>query len=317
MEKLTNIVHSFKGKRIGVIGDLMLDQFIFGQADRISPEAPVPIVLFSKEVYILGGAANTANNIASLGGEVFLVGVIGKDVAGENLLKQLNLSGINRQGVIVLEEKSTTQKIRVVAQGQHIVRIDKEQVGLINRSIEKKVIDIVDSQIKNWDMVVISDYNKGFVTKKLVADIIKLAKKYNKKIIADIKPANSQYFKNIFLLTPNQKEAFLISGAQDVKIAGKIIQKKMHCNVLVKQGSGGMTLFEKDNVSSFPTLAKEVFDVSGAGDTVLATMSLAICSGASLKQAVIIANHAAGISVAKVGTAIVLPEELIKDLEHE
>ncbi len=317
MKKLINIVDNFKGKKIGVIGDLMLDQFIFGQAERISPEAPVPIVLFSEEIYALGGAANTANNIASLGGEVFLVGALGQDYAGDQLFLKLKLNGINEKGVIILKEKNTTQKIRVVAQGQHIVRIDKEQAHLINKATEKKAIDIIESQIKKWDMVVISDYNKGFVTKDLVAKIIRLAKKYNKKIIADIKPNNARYFKDIFLLVPNQKEAFLISESFDVKTAGKIIQKKLNCNVLIKQGAQGMTLFEGGEVFSFPTLAKEVFDVSGAGDTVLAVMALAMSSGVNLKDSAIIANCAAGISVAKVGTAVVLPEELKKNLLNE
>lgn len=317
MQKLINIVDNFKGKKIGVIGDLMLDRFVFGKSERISPEAPVPVVLFSKEICALGGAANTANNIASLGGDAFLIGVLGKDSASDHFSKQLKLSGIGDQGIVMLKERSTTEKIRVVAQGQHIVRIDREQTYSVSKETEKKIINAIESHIKKWDIIVVSDYSKGLITKSMVSHIIALAKKYKKRIIADIKPDHLSYFKDIFLLTPNQKEVFLMSGAKDVKKAGKIIQKKIHCNVLVTQGGEGMTLFENDAISSFPAKAKEVFDVSGAGDTVLAVMSLALCSGANLKEAAMIANHAAGICVAKVGTTTVLPEELKRDLLND
>lgn len=314
MPKLTDIVDNFKGKKIGIIGDLMLDQFIFGHAERMSPEAPVPVVLFSKEIFTLGGAANVAHNITSLGGSATLVGVVGKDDAGSNFLSELKFRGMDIDGIISLEERKTTQKVRVVAQGQHIVRIDREQTDLIGRETENKVIAIIEAQIKTWDMVVVSDYNKGFVTKNIIAGIIKLAKKHKKRIVADVKPVNLRYFKNIFLLVPNQKEALEMSGTKDVKSAGKIIQKKIHSNVLLKQGADGMTLFEGGVCANFPAKAKEVFDVSGAGDTVLAAVSLGLCSGANLKQSAEIANHAAGISVAKVGTAVVLPGELKRDL---
>ncbi len=311
-EKIARIIDNFKGKKIGVIGDLMLDQFIFGDTERLSPEAPVPVVVFSKEIYTLGGAANTAHNIASLGGDVFLVGVIGKDTGGSQVLKQLK--NIGSKGVVVLKDRQTTHKTRIVSQGQHIVRLDKEQSSAISKEAEKKIISVISANIKNWDIVLISDYNKGVVTPNVIANILKLAKKNGKKVIADVKPANAQYFKNVFLLVPNQKEAFLISGSSDAKTAGKIIQKNLQCNVLVKQGADGMTLFENNKTTSFPAKAKEVFDVSGAGDTVLATLSLALCAGADLKEAAMIANHAAGISVGKVGTATVLPEELKEDL---
>ncbi len=314
MQKLIDIVDNFKGKKIGVIGDLMLDQFIFGNVERISPEAPVPVVLFSKELYILGGAANTANNITSLGGEVALVGVVGEDAAANHFFEQLKASGINGEGIVTVKNKSTTQKIRIVAQGQHIVRVDKEEVELISKEVESQVLATLEAQIKTWDMVVVSDYNKGFLTENLILNIIALAKKHGKRVVADIKPNHLPYFENVFLVVPNQKEAFLMSGVKEVAVAGKILQEKLHANVLLKQASEGMTLFEGDEVSSFATRAKEVFDVSGAGDTVLATLSLALCAGATLKEAAIIANHAAGISVAKVGTAVVLPEELKRDL---
>lgn len=295
----------------------MLDQFVFGQVERMSPEAPVPVVLFSKEIYTLGGAANVANNIASLGGDVSLVGTLGEDVARAHFFECLKVGGISGRGIITLKGKKTTQKTRVVAQGQHIVRIDKEEIEMTDKKTESKVISFLESEIKKWDIVVVSDYNKGFITERLVAKIIALAKKHKKRIIADVKPDNLLYFKGIFLLTPNQKEAFLMAGVKDVELAGKVIQENVGANVLLKQGVDGMTLFEDGNTYRLPAKAKEVFDVSGAGDTVLATMALALSSGANLKEAATIANHAAGISVGKVGTAVVLPEELKEDLYND
>lgn len=317
MEKLIEIIDNFKGKKIGVIGDLILDQFIFGEVKRISPEAPIPVVLVDKEIYRLGGAANTANNIIASGGNVFLVGAIGKDIAGERFLSQLKVNDIDTKGIVILPNKMTTQKARIIAGTQQVVRVDREKTDYLNKEVEQKVINLISSYIKEWDALVITDYGKGFVTKSLVQEIINLCKKHGKFIIGDTKPKHASYFKNITLLTPNQKEAFEISGAKDVETAGKIIQEQLNCNVLITRGAAGMTLFENNKIINLPVKAKEVFDVVGAGDTVAAIISLTLASGANLKEAAIIANHAAGIVVAKQGTAIVSFEELIKDLKSD
>lgn len=319
-EKLIKIINNFKGKKIGVIGDLILDQFVWGDVERISPEAPIPVVLINKETYVLGGAANTANNIIAAGGNAFLVGAIGKDVAGRRFLHQLEINNINRKGVVILQDRTTTQKTRIVAQNQQIVRIDREKINKLNKEQEERVIKFISSYLKEWDILVITDYGKGFITKNLISSIKWLAQKYHKPIIGDIKPAvHIPYFRNITLLTPNQKEAFEISGTKDVTIMGKIIQKQLKCNVLITRGAEGMILFEGNEVVSFSAKAKEVFDVVGAGDTVVAFISLSLASGASLKEAVIIANHAASLVVGKKGTAIVSFAELINDLKknHE
>lgn len=317
MKKLIEIVNNFKGKRIGVIGDLMIDYFIWGNSERISPEAPVPIVFVTKESFRPGGAANTANNIAALGGNVSIIGLVNNDIPGRQLAKLLEKKGIDTTGLFEDRNRPTVQKIRVIVRGQQIVRIDKEKKDYINKRQEKQTIDFIASQIKDYDGLVISDYAKGFITKNLMQEIINLSKKYKKFIISDTKPKHACYFKDITLLSPNYKEAIQIAKTEDLQKAGKIIQEQLNCNVLITQGSQGMTLFENNEVRYFPTKAKEVFDVVGAGDTVIAALSLALASGANLGQSVVIANYAAGIAVSKIGTAVVFSEELKKKLKND
>ena len=315
-KELIKIIDNFKGKKIGVIGDLMLDQFIWGDVERISPEAPVPVVFVERESFIPGGAGNTANNIAALGGKTFIVGLAGEDLAGQKLEKELKKRRINTKGILKSNKKPTTQKIRVIARNQQVVRIDKENCNDIIKKTERKTINFISSQIQNWDGLVISNYAKGFITENLVQEIISLSKKHQKFIIVDTKPKQAFYFKDVFLLTPNLREAKEISGKESLEEAGKAIQEKLNCNVLITQAAEGMTLFEKDKIKHFPAKAKEVFDVSGAGDTVVGILALSLASGANLEEAAIIANHGAGIVVGKIGTAVVSPQELKKDLEN-
>lgn len=315
MEKSIKIIDNFKGKKIGVIGDLMLDQFISGSVERISPEAPIPVVSVTKENFMPGGAANTANNIASLGGSVFLVGTVGKDPARDILYKLLKAIGINIDGVFSVSGKPTIQKTRITSIGQQIVRLDKEIIGYIDKKIEKKAIDFIHNNIKNWDALVISDYGKGFVTPNLALAVVTIVKKYEKPIIVDTKKfSHAPFFKGVTLITPNLHEAKKITGLEDLEIMGRTIQKNLNCNVLITQGAGGMTLFEKNKMKHFPAQKREVFDVSGAGDTVVAAFILSLAAGASFEQSTIISNHAAGVAVGKIGTAVVLQEELKKDL---
>ncbi len=316
MEKIIKIIDNFKGKRIGVIGDLMLDYFIWGDVKRISAEAPVPVVLTKKESFRPGGAANTANNIAALGGDVLIIGVVGDDMPGKQLVQELKKRKINVSGILKDKNRPTIQKTRIIAQGQQIIRVDKEKNSNIGRRQEEKTINFIKSQIEKLDGLAISDYVKGFVTKNIAREIINLAREYKKPIIGDTKPKKASYFKNITVLCPNSEEAIEISGIKDIKKTGRKIQKQLNCNVLITQGSQGMTLFEGNKIKHFPIKAKEVFDVVGAGDTVTAVISLALTSGANLKEAVLIANYAAGISVGKIGTAVVSPEELKKELKN-
>ena len=317
LDKLIKIVNSFKDRKIGVIGDLMLDQYVFGDTDRVSPEAPVPVVLVKKENFVPGGAGNTANNIAVLGGKVYIVGIIGRDTAGQRLEEELQKRGVNTQGVIKDSRSPTIQKTRVISRGQHIVRIDKENYSEPTADEENKAIDFISANIRKWDALVFSDYAKGFLSKNLIQEIIDLAKKYNKFVIADTKPKQAFYFRGVSLVSPNLKEAKEFSGEEILERVGGEIQKKLDCNVLITQGADGMTLFEGKRIKHFSAKAKEVFDVSGAGDTVVGAFALAQAAGADLETAAIIANQAAGVAVSKVGTAIVSLEELRKNLMIE
>ena len=314
--KKLSIIDKFKQKKIGVIGDLMLDQFIWGDVERISPEAPIPVVFVKKETFVPGGAGNTANNIAALGGDVYVVGLVGSDLAAEQLIQEFKKREINIAGILKDKNRPTIQKIRVVARGQQVVRVDKEKSDCINSQQEREVLDFIASNIKNWDGLVISDYTKGFITKNLTQEIISLAREYDKFIIGDTKPKHISFFKNISLITPNYKEAKEITGKESLEEAGKAIQEQLNCNVLITQGSQGMTLFENNKIKQFPARAREVFDVSGAGDTVVGALALALASGANFEEAAIIANHAAGITVGKIGTTTVSPEELKDSLKN-
>ena len=314
-EKILNIIEKFKDKKIGVIGDLMLDQFIWGDVERISPEAPVPVVFVEKESFVPGGAGNTANNIAALGGETFIIGLRGEDIAGQKLEKEFQKRGINTQGIIKSSKNPTIQKIRVIARGQHVVRIDKENHDNLSDEEKNRVIDFISSHIKDWNNLVISNYAKGFITEDLAKEIISLAKKYQKFIISDTKPKQAFYFKDVSLITPNFKEAKEITKKENLEEAGKEIQEKLNCNVLITRGAEGMTLFEGEKIKHFPARVKEVFDVSGAGDTVVGAFALAQAAGANLETAAVIANQAAGIVVGKVGTATVSLRELEKNLK--
>jgi len=313
---LNKIVDNFKGKKIGIVGDLILDKYIFGDVDRISPEAPIPVVLVSDEFSTPGGAGNVANNIAALGGKVYISGLLGKDEAGEQLLEEFSKRGIDTTGLIQNNQKRTTQKMRIIARGQHLVRIDKENNDYIDKYTEDRIVNFIKENVDSWDALAISDYAKGLVTKTMVQKIINISNGHNKYIIGDTKPIHAPYFKNVYLLTPNLKEAREITGMTDIKKAGKKIQKLLNCNVLITQGAQGMTLFEGNKISHFPAKDKEVFDVTGAGDTVLASITLSLASGANLENATIIANHAAGIVVGKVGTATVSIKELKDDLKN-
>lgn len=315
-EHLLKFAGKFKKAKIGVIGDLMLDRYILGEVNRISPEASVPVLTMEKEFFAPGGAGNVAANIAALGGKVFVAGVIGKDEAGNVLIKQLEARKIGTTGVVKIANGLTTQKTRVVTQNQQLIRIDKENNSNIPAGIEEKLINFISKNIQNWDGLIISDYAKGVVCRKLTQSAINLAKRHKKPVIGDAKPKNARYFKNISVLAPNHKEATEMAGITDIKKAGKIIRKKLNCDVLITQGPQGMTLFEKNKIEKFSPKAKEVFDVVGAGDTVTAVLALCLASGFDLRAATILANRAAGIVVGKKGTSTVSPKELADDLKN-
>jgi len=320
--ELINIIEKFKNKKILVIGDIMLDKYIWGEVSRISPEAPVQVVNVYKESYTPGGAANVANNIATLNSNVFMVGIVGNDTTKDKLIIELKKRNIDTSGLITDENKRTIRKVRVFGRSQQLLRFDYEKKGYINTETENNIFDFVSKKIDEIDAVVVSDYAKGVITKNLMEQLIELCNKKNKIIVVDPKPKHKAFYKNSTLVSPNHTEAHKMinysEGAEaDIEKTGKLLLEELHSNVLITMGEKGMTLFEKNGkITHIPTFAKEVYDIVGAGDTSVATLTLALASGASFEQAAIIANHAAGITVGKIGTSTVSIEELKKSIEN-
>ncbi|PKM92944.1 MAG: D-glycero-beta-D-manno-heptose-7-phosphate kinase [Elusimicrobia bacterium HGW-Elusimicrobia-4] len=320
---LKDILEKFPKAKVLIVGDLILDRFVYGESKRISPEAPVPVVEVKHERYQLGGAGNVANNIISLGGSVSIAGIVGNDYSAEILLKELNKKNIDIGGIFTDSTIKTSIKTRVIAGHQQVVRFDRETVRELSPSMTEKIMQFINKKIPEVDAVLISDYGKGVVTQKIISEIIRLTKKYKKLVTVDPKIEHFSRYKFVDCLTPNIYEAMNGAGVSklknenDLKNLGRKILKKLKCrSVIITRGENGMTLFEKEKISHIPTTAKEVFDVTGAGDTVIAVLTLALSCGASLTEASKIANYAAGIVVGKLGTATVSKEELKKSVAH-
>jgi rfaE bifunctional protein kinase chain/domain len=318
---MKDIFNKFGKTGVLVIGDLMVDQYIWGKVRRISPEAPVPVVEVTKEELLLGGAANVAHNILSLGGKVFIAGAIGRDNTGKILINKLSERGFNTDGIVIDGSRPTTVKTRVIAHSQQVVRFDKEVRADISRTTLSLVLDYVSSCLPEIKGIIISDYCKGIITRSLIRKLLELTRS-KVFIAADPKIGHFDYYKGLSLITPNINEASFGSGIDitDEKTlisAGRALLKKLQCKaVIITRGDEGMTLFEKNGaVTNIPTCAREVYDVSGAGDTVIAALTLCHAAGADLKDAAIIANHAAGVVVAKVGTAVATKQEILKSMK--
>jgi len=308
-----------------VIGDLMIDEFIYGRAERISPEAPVPVVKVDDKRYRLGGAANVLNNIHALNGTGFLCGFVGNDEMGSTFTKEIKHLGIDTSGIIIERDRKTTVKTRIIAdQRQQIVRYDQEERKEITHSSKKKILSYLKDKFSGVNALIISDYEKGVISTALLKEVLPLAKR--KRLITCVdhpKFNNHTSYKNrVNIITPNKKEAARVSGIEieskrDVVKIGKKLLNDLACDaVLITRGEEGMTLFErrKNRVTHIPTKAKEVYDVTGAGDTVIAALTMALAVGASYEEAARISNHAAGIVVSKLGTATVTPKELINSI---
>ncbi|HAM39058.1 MAG: hypothetical protein A2474_00850 [Elusimicrobia bacterium RIFOXYC2_FULL_34_12] len=316
------ILDKFSKAKVLIIGDLILDRFIRGEARRVSPEAPVPVVEVKTESYCLGGAGNVANNIVALGGNVLISGIIGDDYTAEVLLKELWNKNINTDGIFKDKTIETSIKTRIIAVHQQVVRFDKETVRELSPANTKKILGFLNDKISNCDAILISDYGKGVITQKIIQGIIKLARKHKKIVTVDPKIEHFIRYKYVDCLTPNIYEAMggmhitRLKNKNGINELGKSILKKLKCrSVLITQGENGMTLFEQSKIFHIPTAAKEVFDVTGAGDTVIAVLTLALASGLSLSDSARIANYAAGIVVGKLGTATISQKELSKALK--
>ena len=312
------LITRFKKARILVIGDFILDQFIWGSVDRISPEAPVPVVNVKRQSYMPGGSLNVANNIHTLGGTVYPCGVIGRDIEGRMLLKVIRREGIETGGIVQDSQRPTALKTRVIAHSQQVVRFDKENSEDVSADIIRKIIKFLRQQISRADVLIVEDYGKGVIQPSLLKEIVKLAKKFQKPVLVDPKEKNFSYYSGLSVVTPNRKEAYSAfqlgfhrKPASLDEVGEGLLKFWKAQAVLVTLGEDGMALYEKNGkVTRVPTAAQEVFDVSGAGDTVIGTLSLALAAGANMRQASKLANIAAGVVVAKLGTATVSSEEL-------
>lgn len=318
-EKLSRYLDKFPDACILVVGDIIMDEYIWGDVSRISPEAPVPVVEVQNQTKMLGGAANVLNNIISLGGRAILCGVIGDDSTGREILEWMKPWGLSTDGIVMERQRPTSIKTRIIAHNQQVVRFDRESRNGIEDESTDKILRIVGDHHGEIGAVVVADYGKGVVSEALMKGLGALLKDTNIPLAVDPKIGNFNCYQGIDVITPNHHEAGAfsrveITDEETLIRAGRQMLDELGCGtVLVTQGKEGMTLFEKTGeISHIPTVAKKVYDVTGAGDTVISTFCLGLASGMDVKSAAVISNFAAGIVVAEVGTTTVKVEELRK-----
>ncbi|HKP84502.1 MAG TPA: D-glycero-beta-D-manno-heptose-7-phosphate kinase [Blastocatellia bacterium] len=320
-ERAEELTREFEGKRIIVLGDLMLDEFIWGRVRRISPEAPVPVVEVDRQSLALGGAGNVVSNLVALGARPTPVGIVGDDADAERLRSRFRGLGLSVDGLVVDAARPTTLKTRIIAHNQQVVRADRESRAPVSAEIEAEVVMRFQNELERADGVVVSDYNKGLLTARALAGTLKPARERNLTVCLDPKMRNFASYQPVTVITPNHQEAaeaagIMIEDEKSLVEAGRRLLGSVDCRaVLVTRGEEGMTLFtDGGEVTHIPTVAREVYDVTGAGDTVIATLALALRAGASFAEAAVLANHAAGCVVGKVGTATVTRDELLRTI---
>ena len=316
-QEMISLISKFNSARLMVIGDLMVDEYIWGSVSRISPEAPVPVVSVTSESLRLGGAGNVVNNIHSLGGKVLIGGIVGNDEMGRKIVQDLHKMGIETKGIVVEPDWITTVKTRIIAQNQQVVRYDREIVRPIRPEALQKILSLLEDRINGLDAVLISDYGKGVVCPDLVERVRSLALGAGKIISVDPKVKNFPLFQKVTIITPNHHEAGQAAGRwiqseEDLMQVGRQLLEQLQTKaILITRGERGMTLFQDTGeITNIPTMAQEVFDVTGAGDTVISVLTMALAVGADPKQAALLSNYAAGIVVGEVGTATLKSSEL-------
>jgi D-glycero-beta-D-manno-heptose-7-phosphate kinase len=322
-EVLIQAVPRFHSECILVFGDLMLDRFIYGAVSRISPEAPVPVVEIKRESTRLGGAANVSSNIRSLGGIPISLGIIGRDFEGDRLREEFRVLDCPVGGLIVDKNRPTSIKTRIIAHHQQVCRTDREDRSPLSAEVQFRVVEKFKSALPSVDAVIISDYAKGLISPPMLRRILPLAKSACKIVCVDPKMKSFAAYKPSTVITPNTAEAeqasgIPITGNRNLLRAGrKILDESGIEHLLITRGEEGMALFEGGaGVTCIPTVAQEVFDVTGAGDTVISTLALGLVAGLSILEAAVLSNIAAGIVVGKLGTASVTPEELIFGIQQ-
>lgn len=319
--RVEQLLKAFSGKKVIVLGDIMLDEFVWGKVRRISPEAPVPVVEVVDETYRLGGAANVAANIRELGGMPIPIGVLGHDRAADRVVELMAAGGIDTSGLI-RDNRPTTLKTRILAHHQQVARTDRESRAPLSVEVNRVVAGAFTKALASAQAIVVSDYDKGVVNRDLLSEILPQARAAGIPVFLDPKVYHADYYRPITAITPNHHEAELlagvvIDGAESLELAGQKLRDKFACAyALITRGEEGMSLFDESGSHHLPTFAREVFDVTGAGDTVIATLALAYAGGATMQESAILANHAAGIAVGKIGAATVTPLELLSDFER-
>ncbi|MEP6742074.1 MAG: D-glycero-beta-D-manno-heptose-7-phosphate kinase [bacterium] len=322
-QRAGQIIEAMHNRKIVVLGDVMLDEFVWGDVTRISPEAPVPVVDIRRESVHLGGAGNVLANIVALGAGGCVVGVVGKDSAGERIRATLHeVSPLQDNEYLVVDQnRPSTTKTRIIAHSQLVVRADREHRRPVNGQVEKRVIESLQKALQQADAFVVSDYDKGVVTPRILKEILAFAYK-TAPVLIDPKIRNFSYYRPASLITPNHFEALRMSNLEEdsddgLHQAARAIQERLDCDaVLITRGERGIMLLERNQAPVFvETAAREVYDVTGAGDTVIATLAAALAAGASVLEAANLANHAAGIVVGKVGTATATAAELLATFE--
>ncbi len=331
LARVRQLLAAARRARVLVLGDVMLDQFVWGRVGRISPEAPVPVVEFERESFMAGGAGNVARNLAHLGAATELLGAVGNDEAAEQLQQILQRDRIGRSGLLPCAERVTSIKTRIIAHRQQVVRVDRETRLYVDDATTQRLLAALERGLKTADAVVLWDYAKGVMTQTLVDGARTLCRQRGVWLSVDPKPAHRLNLSHVSLLTPNRKEAFEMAGLPDasrgappeedealLQAAEKLLDDLQPALLLITLGEHGMLLCQRgQRPHLIPTLAREVFDVSGAGDTVIAAFTLAIVAGASPLEAAIFSNHAAGIVVGKLGTATVTPKELLESFHRD
>ncbi len=329
--RIKSLLASASQTRILVVGDVMLDQFIWGRVSRISPEAPVPVVEFERESFMPGGAANVARNLTALGVPTEMFGVVGGDPAADQLKGLLKAEHVVCDGLLGFKGRMTTRKVRVIAHKQQVARVDRENRGDLDVQGARRLLTAIERRLPGTAAVIVGDYGKGVVSQGVLDRLKELCRKRGVWLSLDPKPVHHLDLTGLSLITPNRKEAFELAGMMDdhlsvdpledaqlMKVAQKLLETLRPATLLVTLGDQGMLLCQRNQPPHhIPTVAQDVFDVSGAGDTVIASFTLAIVAGASPVEAAVFSNHAAGVVVGKVGTATVSPDELLASFTIE
>jgi rfaE bifunctional protein kinase chain/domain len=317
LSKARRTIHKFRNRRVLVLGDLMLDRYIWGNVSRISPEAPVPVVEVRESTSALGGAGNVAHNLQALMAAPLLVGIVGDDEEGLWIKKNVP----DGRGIFLDADRPTTVKTRIIAHHQQVVRVDQEKKQAVSKDLEDRIVRFIRKE--KYAGIIVSDYSKGIVTRSMMSRVLAHAAEARVPVFVDPKVENFSLYSPVTLISPNHHETERIvhhpcQTNAEVEQAGREIMEMISCLYLIlKRGEQGMSIFERDKKPvHIPTIAREVFDVTGAGDTVIAAAALALLGGLSIKEAAVMANAAAGVVVGKIGTAICAPEELLASIEN-